>query len=54
MDGLLIGRGRSRFGSAEKIWSKCYKTFYDCNLQAKVFAPFQPSLLFVGKARNLP
>ncbi len=30
---------------------------YECSLQASVFAsgkPFQPSLMFVGKAKNLP
>ncbi len=43
-----------------QVKGQYYKTFYGHNLQifvARVFVPvkpFQPSLLFVGKARGLP
>ncbi len=42
-------------------WGQTYKTFYGRNLQNSVKArvlvpgkPFQPSLMFVGKAKSLP
>ncbi len=42
-------------------WAQCFKTFYVGNLRvftkAREFVPdrpFQPSLLFVDKARSLP
>ncbi len=39
--------------------AQCYETFYvyDLRVKARVFIPgkpFQPSLMFVGKAKSLP
>jgi hypothetical protein len=35
-------------------WPQCYKTFYCHNLRMFVISrPFQPNLMFVGKAKNL-
>ncbi len=40
------------------FWAECYKTFYGCNLRVIVTSygvvpgrPFQPSLMYAGKAR---
>ncbi len=43
------------------LWGQCYKKFYGHKLRLSYYArtfvpgkPFQPSLMFVGKARTLP
>jgi hypothetical protein len=48
-----LGRFWIEISSGSTFWCQCYKTFYG----RKLFVPgklFQPSLMFVGEARNLP
>jgi hypothetical protein len=57
---LCVG-GKLSYGFSFQVWGQCYKTFYTVIYErlwyTRVFVPgrnFKPSLMFVGKIRNLP